>query len=172
MNNSILLILNAVIFVTTQIMSNNIRQWNCRGFSPNVEELSILIDKYNPVALCLQETFLSDTSKESLKHHTIYPSNLNGGDRIRGVVAVLVNNTVPHRTVNVNTSLQATAVSISLTKTITICSVYLPPSIPIDCNELDELIEQLAKPFILMGDLNAHSSLWGCRDTNVKGRQM
>ena len=79
-----------------------------------------------------------------------------------------MNNTVPHRTVNVNTSLQATAVSISLTKTITICSVYLPPSIPIDFNELDEF----PKPFILMGDLNAHSSLWGCRDTNVKGRQM
>ena len=83
-----------------------------------------------------------------------------------------MNNTVPHRTVNVNTSLQATAVSISLTKKITICSVYLPPSIPIDCNELEELIDQLPKHFILMGDLNAHSSLLGCRDTNVKGRQM
>ena len=23
-----------------------------------------------------------------------------------------------------------------------------------------------------MGDFNAHSSLWGCRDTNVKGRQI
>ena len=43
-------------------MSNNILQWNCRGFSTNVEELSILIDKYKPVALCLQEIFLADTS--------------------------------------------------------------------------------------------------------------
>ena len=111
------------------------------------------------MALCLQETFFSDTSKVSLKQHTIYHSNIYGGDRIRGGVAVLVNNTVPHRTVNVDTSLQATAVSISLSKTITICSVFLPPSIPIDCNELDELIVQLPKPFILMGDLNAHSSL-------------
>ena len=53
-----------------------------------------------------------------------------------------------------------------------ICSVYLPPSITIDSNELDELIYQLPKPFILMGDFNDHSSLWGCRDTNVKGRQI
>ena len=46
MNNSILLNLNALIFITTQIMNNNILQWNCQRFSANVEELSILIDKY------------------------------------------------------------------------------------------------------------------------------
>ena len=172
MNNSIFLILIAVIFITTGKMSNNILQWNCRGFSANVEELSILIDKYKPVALCLQETFLADTSKVSLKNHSIYHSNLNGGDRARGGVAIVVNKSVPQRTINVNTSLQATAVSISLTKTITICSVYLPPSVPIDCNALDQLIDQLPRPFLLMGDFNAHSSLWGCRDTNVKGRQI
>ena len=124
------------------------------------------------MALCLQETFLADTSKASLKNHSIYHSNLNGGDRARGGVAIVVNDSVPKRTINVNTSLRATAVSISLTKTITICSVYLPPSVTIDCNELDQLIDQLPKPFLLMGDFNAHSSLWGCRDTNVKGRQI
>ena len=55
---------------------------------------------------------------------------------------------------------------------MTICSVYLPPSIPVDFIKLDILLDQLPKPFILMGDFNAHSSLWGCRDTNIKGRQM
>ena len=157
MNNSILLILYAVLLNTTQVMSNNILQWNCRGFSANFEEISVLIDKYKPVALRLQETFLSNTSRVSLKHHSIYQSNLNGCDRARGGVAVVVSDSVPHRQININTSLQATALSISLTKTITICSVYLPPSLPIDCNKLDELIDQLPKPFILMG---------------AKGRQM
>ena len=123
------------------------------------------------MALCLQETFLSNMVKVSLKHYSIYQSNFNRGDRAcEG--AVMVNNCVPHRIVNVSTSLQATAVSISLTKTITICSVYLPPSIPVDFDKLDDLLDQLPKPFILMGDFNAHSSLWGCRITNVKGRQM
>ena len=99
-------------------MTNNILHWNCRGFSANFEELSVLADKYKLMALCLQETFLSDTVKVS-----IYQSDFNGGDSACGGVAVLVNNCVPHRTVIVNTSLQPTAVSISLTKTITICSV-------------------------------------------------
>ena len=131
MNNFILLILYAVLLNTTQVMSNNILQWNCRGFSANFEEISVLIDKYKPVALCLQEAFLSNTSRVSCKHHSIYQSNFNGCDRARGGVAVVVSDSVPHRQININTSLQATALSISLTKTITICSVYLPPSLPI-----------------------------------------
>ena len=172
MNNSILLILCVILLNTTNIMSNSILQWNCRGFSANFEEISVLIDKYKPVALCLQETFLSDTSKVSLKYHSIYQLNFNAGNRAREGVAVVVNNSVPHRTVNVSTTLQATVVNISLNKTITICSIYLPPSTPIDFTELDKLIEQLPKPFILMGDFNVHSTLWGCRDTNVKGREI
>ena len=28
----------------------------------------------------------------------------------------------------------------------------------------------MPKPFILMGDFNSHHKLWGCRDTNDKGR--
>ena len=42
-------------------MTNSVIQWNSRGLSPNFDELSILIVKHNPLAVCLQETFLKDT---------------------------------------------------------------------------------------------------------------
>ena len=42
-------------------MTNSVIQWNCRGLRPNFDELSILVVKYNPLAICLQETFLKDT---------------------------------------------------------------------------------------------------------------
>ena len=84
MNNSILLILYAVLLNTTQVMSNNILQWNCRGFSANFEEISVLIDKYKPVALCLQETFLSNTSRVSLKHHSIYQTTMDATEPVEG----------------------------------------------------------------------------------------
>ena len=50
------------------------------------------------------------------------------------------------------------------------CSIYLPPSAPTDIKKLDQLVDQLSKPFILMGDFNSHHTLWGCRNTNDKGR--
>ena len=43
---------------------------------------------------------------------------------------------------------------------------------PIDIKKLDQVIDQLPKPFILMGDFNSHHILWGCLNTNDKGRKI
>ena len=108
--------------------------------------------------------------KFSLKYHACYFKHCGGGDKASGGVAVIVNNSVLHHSIKLDSSLQAVAVSISLNKTITLCSVYLPPSSPIDIKKVDNLIYQLPKPFILMGDFNSHHTLWGCTNTNDKGR--
>ena len=85
---------------------------------------------------------------------------------------MIVNNSVPHHLAKLDTTLQAVAVNISLNKAITVCSIYLPPSLPIDIKNLDHLIDQLPKTFILMGDYNSHNTFWGCKDTNDKGRNI
>ena len=54
-------------------------------------------------------------------------------------------------------------------KKITICSIYLPPSDVLSKNSLVNLIDQLPQPFILVGDFNGHSKVWGCSDTNDRG---
>ena len=159
-----------IYLILNLAMSNNILQWNCRSIKANFEELTLLINKQKPVAVCLQETFLKDSDKFQLKYHSCYFKNFTDNDKASGGVAVIVNNSIPHHFVRLETTLQAIAVNISLNKTITLCSVYLPPSSPIDMTKLDHLINQLPKPFILMGDFNSHHTLWGCTDINDKGR--
>ena len=151
-------------------MSNNILQWNCRSIKANFEELNLLVNEQKPVAVCLQETFLKGFDKFTLKYHSCYFTHCSYNDKASGGVAIIVNNSVPHRPINLVTTLQAVAVNISFNKTITLCSIYLPPSLPIDVKKLDHLVDQLPKPFILMGDFNSHHTLWGCSDTNDKGR--
>ena len=151
-------------------MTNHILQWNCCSVKANVEELNLLINEKKPVAVCLQETFLKDSDKFTLKYHSCYFKHCSDNDKASGDVAVIVDNSVPHHSVKLDSTLQAVAISISLNKTITLCSVYLPPSSPIDIKNLDHLIDQLPKPVILMGDFNSHHRLWGCLDTNDKGR--
>ena len=152
-------------------MTNHILQWNCRSIKANFEELNLLIHEKKPVAVCLQETFFKDSNKFSLKYHSCYFKHCGSGDKASGGVVVIVNNSVPHHSVRLDSHLQAVAIRISLNKTITLCSVYLPPSSPLDIKKLDHLIDQLPKPFILMGDFNSHHTLWGgCLDTNDKGR--
>ena len=152
------------------IMANHILQWNCRSVKANLEELNLFINEEKPVAVCLHETFLKDSDRFTLKYHSCYFKHCSDKDKASGSVAVIVNNTVPHRPLKLDSTLQAVAVTISLNMTITLCSVYLPPSLPIDIKELDHLLDQLPKPFILMGDFNSHHTLWGCIDTNDKGR--
>ena len=113
-------------------MSNSIVQWNCRGFRANFEELSLLTKEYKPVAICLQETFLRETDRCSFKNYSCYYTSSGNAERACGGTALLINSAVPHMPLSLNTNLQATAASLSLNKKITLCSLYLPPSIPID----------------------------------------
>ncbi|GBN22722.1 hypothetical protein AVEN_68056-1 [Araneus ventricosus] len=51
-------------------------------------------------------------------------------------------------------------------------SLYLPPNQQINQTDLNDLIYQLPDPFILLGDFNGHSSIWGSSDSNSRGVQI
>ena len=59
------------------------------------------------------------------------------------------------------THLQAIAIKVILKKPITICSVYLPPRSDISITDIQSLIDELPRPFLLLGDFNADNSFWG-----------
>jgi hypothetical protein len=52
--------------------------------------------------------------------------------------------------VNLNADLQAVAVRITLDKTITLCSVYIPSNSALGLAQLKNLADQLPTPFIIM----------------------
>ena len=91
-------------------------------------------------------------------------------DRASSGSSIVVNNRVPQSLIPLNTNLQAIAVKVTLHKTIHVCSLYLPPGDRFNIVDLEHLLAQLPKPFIIMGDFNSHSSVWGCRDTDQKGK--
>ena len=150
-------------------MTNSFIQWNCRGLKPNFNELQLLINEHNPIAVLLQETFLKESDNITLKGFTLVNKIHSGGERASGGVSIIINNLIPHRILDIDTNLQAVAVSLSLPNPLTICSIYLPPNIPLDTHRLDSLITQLPAPFILFGDFNSHNYAWGCKDTNDRG---
>ena len=66
------------------------------------------------------------------------------------------------------------AVKVTAHKTITLCSVYLLPCNHFNFNskDLQNVIDELPSPFILMGDFNGHHTLLGCEDVNNRGQQL
>ena len=54
-------------------------------------------------------------------------------------------------------TLQAVAARVALSKAVTVCNIYIPPSVDVSLSDLEQLIQQLPAPFVLVGDFNAHS---------------
>ena len=154
------------------VNNNNIIQWNCRGLKPNLDEINLLIQKNNPLAICLQETYLKETDKITFKNYSLYSSYSTNAERATGGTSILLHNDSPHSRINLNTNITATAVSVSAHKTITICSIYLSPSTLINQVDLDKLLDQLPTPYLLLGDFNGHNLLWGSNPTNRRGQQV
>ena len=146
-------------------------QWNCRGLRPNYEEIKCFIADWSPLIICLQETFLRDTDHTTFKGYDMYNKTVVSpiDNRAIGGSSVLVKNTVPHSTIHLNTNLQAVAIRATLHRTVTVCSVYIPPRYSLKRDDLEMLINQLPTPFLLLGDFNAHSDMWGCTNTNQMG---
>ena len=73
-----------------------------------------------------------------------------------------------HSELTLNSPLHAVAATITLDKTFTICSIYLTPGETITKLNLKNVLDQLPRPFLLLGDFNAHSPVWG--DSRRDGR--
>ena len=148
---------------------NSILQWICRGLKANFNELLILLSLFNPKICCLQETFLTPNDNLEVRNFSSYNYIKNNCQRASGGASIMIHSTVPHRKIDVNTNLQAIAIKASLNKSITMCSIYIPPNKRISQTDLENLLLQLPQPYIY-GDFNEHSGLWGCSDTNDRGK--
>lgn len=87
-------------------------------------------------------------------------------------MAIAVLKDLPFVKVSLQTKLQAIAVTLEVPTKKTYVSLYIPPSFSNDGlkEELFNLVQQIPKPFMIMGDFNAHSEIWGCSDTDLRGR--
>lgn len=151
-------------------MTNTLLQWNCRGLKPNYNEILLLLNTHNPAVMCLQETFLKQSDNITLKNYSMFNHIVDNADKATGGASIIVNNKVLHSEIPLNTELQAVAVSVTLHRVITICSIYIPPRSSVTTQALKDLVSQLPTPFILLGDFNAHNPMWGSKDTNAMGK--
>ena len=72
----------------------------------------------------------------TLRNYVSYDilANVDQDNCPHGGVSLLIKESIPQSQVKLNTPLKAVAARVTLHWTITICSVYLPPSQPINLN--------------------------------------
>ncbi|GFV77859.1 probable RNA-directed DNA polymerase from transposon X-element [Trichonephila clavipes] len=125
--------------------------WNCRGLRTRLVDLKSIISTYQPACVALQETFLKSAMTMQVRGYNCVRRDVDGDTSSNG---------------------GAVAVRIHVHSLVTVCCVYLPPNDVVPQVDLNQLVSQLPAPFILLGDFNGHSPLWGHDDTNSRGRQI
>ena len=149
---------------------NTLIQWNCQGARAKKDELLELIRIHKPSAFAIQETKLWRNSNFKIPNYNIFKKDGHFNVTPHGGVALLIHETIPLNEISLNTNHQAIALRIHLKDDpITICSIYLSRSHEITFNSLNNIIQQLPHPFIIMGDFNSYNTIWGSESTDARG---
>ena len=153
----------------------NILQWNVRGFLSHCGEFKQIMLKEAPLIAAVQETHLRDQDPYNFNVHgySFYTDNINSEHR-QGGVGLYVSNGLLQTPLKLHTPLNAVGVKVRLcAREITVISIYYPPNSPlVFLSNLDNLIHQVPKPCLLLGDLNAHHPIWGSRRASARGRSI
>ena len=118
--------------------------------------------------MCLQETML-DVNTPCPREYVSYRTAYDHDRGSHGGCIVYVRRDIAHIPIKINSTLEAVAVQVDIGRKYAICSIYLSPNVPVSREELDGLISQLPKPFLLLGDMNSRHPLWGDILANTKG---
>jgi len=70
--------------------SLKILQWNPNAFYSKLDEINLLLNKYCPISICLQETNFINDKVCSLINYTTYYKNRTNAGRASGGVAIFL----------------------------------------------------------------------------------
>lgn len=149
-------------------------QWNYNGLLSHINEIKLLISKYNPQVFCIQETHLRLKQDPLIKFYKIFRLDFAGGERAcRGTPILAHENFSPIPSIIRDSNLRVNAIAVKLpdlrNQSITIRNIYTPPNQLISLDYLENILSPLPKSFIITGDFNVHKPVWGSQTTNNRG---
>lgn len=107
---------------------------------------------------------MSETWLDCSKNIHIKGFNIARKDRIDGYGGVLIacRQDITATRIDIVSNFECVSCSIQLqNKTISVGSLYLPPSNRLNTTDFKALVQQLPAPRFLLGDFNAHNHQWG-----------
>lgn len=147
--------------------------WNLNSFKDKLYELKILVKKYEPKVICLQETrLLSNNDLKFRGYQSVVNSRTTGALNASGGVAILVKNGYDYERIDLPNDIESIALKIYLEQIINICCIYIPPNHQTTVNQLLSIKNKIRNPCILTGDFNAHNFLWGSDHVCPRGQMV
>ena len=149
-------------------MNTKIVQWNANGIRSKYIEFGQFISVYKPQVICICETFLKENIAFTLNGY-----NVERRDRIaaKGGLATLIKENIPYSILPQNPGIESLSIQITVTKRKTVVTnLYLRPGKRVDIDDLNAIFSMPNS--ILVGDLNAYSTLWYSEYTDSNGAEI
>ena len=145
-------------------------QWNVQGIRNKKQELIKLIQDYNASILALQETKMPEEYLYKIPNYQILATDGHYNSGHHGGVALYLHSDIPFHRIQISSPIQVVAAVVSLQYKLTICNIYSSRNHPLNLNELLNIYRQLPQPCLIVGDFNAYHPLWGCNQSDARGR--
>lgn len=155
---------------------NNLKivQWNANGLHNHKLELELYLNTNNIDIMLICETHLTSKHNFKIFGYTCYANN-HPEDKPCGGTAILIKSRISHQPLpNKQTKhLQYTAIRLTeQQQKLTIISVYCPPKYAVKTQHFENFFNTFDSKFLMAGDFNAKSPVWGSRLTSPKGKQL
>lgn len=146
---------------------DQVLQWNCRSVSSNITDLISLINQHEPFAVAVSESWLKPGQNFRVRGYSVLRDDRADGC---GGAALLIKKNFLFTALSLpsfsNSHLNAVAAKIG---DITILSIYISCKDSTVIPVLKNIILSLPSPIMVLGDFNAHHSLWGAPNNDSIG---
>ena len=149
-------------------------QWNANGLGERTTlgEAERLINKLNPICICVQHIGSQDIN---IKNYKLAAQTNNTNGELGTAIYVRSSATYDPLTTN-RTHFQPTAITLHLpgANKINILNVYNQPSFDYNMEDLKTLVKAIKHPKLVLGDLNSHNPIWEarCKRTDAGGKKI
>ena len=153
------------------INNHKIIQWNCQGITNNYADLINLIHDENPDILLKNEIW--SKPEKNFKIKNFYIERLDRADKVRGRrIATLIKNAGLCQKMNLNLNGLPRKLDVLAIKLENITNICCSSDTSLSIRTLQQILNQVSSPFILMGDLNGHHPVWGSDISNESERNI
>lgn len=140
-------------------LTHKIIQWNCRSITSKKSDLIYLINKHKPCIIALSETWLKPNTFFRISGYTCVRHDQSNG--YKGT-AILIKNPIPYTAFPLPSHSNDFSMTAIISNNICFISIYIPFPTSDIMSCIDNIISNIPKPFMILGDLNSHHPSWGC----------
>ena len=150
------------------LKNNKILQWNLNGLQARLSHLQYLVSEENPIIVALQELKCDNNYNVYLRGYKVYKlcRGIGGG----GGVCLAIHANIPSTPLQIDSDLEAVACTVRFQSTnLNVCCVYFNAQADVSSVSLQNLIDSIPHPRLILGDMNAKHPIWGSPSSDQRG---